>query len=846
MQLNELLNHLGSSTEGLTTGQLRERRNKFGPNIYKKQAGSSISTLIISQFRSPLTVILLIVVGVSFYTSEHVNAVVILVMLILNAVLGFVQEFKAKKSLERLQKLIKVFINVKRDGVVNDIDSRELVPGDIVYLNHGSVIPADIRLIQSNNLYMNESALTGESREVAKNAKDISQADIVALGSSNIEPQNFPNFVFQGTSVLEGSAIGVVVTTGSQTLLAQSVQLKKQEMMKSNYVRNINKFSRLLFYFVIVITNATVVINISLGRDLLASFVLGISLALGITPETMPVVISIALSTAAYKLSKKKVLIKRLSVFEDFGNVDVICTDKTGTITTGELQLVEYIDLDGKRNLDVLEYAGTCSSENSSTKHQIYANQIDKQIWQVVEKNRLSTKVVEKKISKVWDFNFNLRSMGVAVETGKGHKVIVKGAYESISKISKSIDKQKNFEALIQDYGIHGYKVIAVATKEFKNLPGKFKEISGLDLQGFLLFKDVPRENMKQEFNKLRDLNIELKILTGDSSEITKHICQEVGLEIKGGKIVTGSELDQALAENLSKFDSMVTDYNVFARVSPIQKLNIIESLKRNKHVVAYLGDGINDVGALESADVGIAVDTATDVAKDTADIIILDSKLTTVTNGILEGRKVFVNTMKFIFSTMSSSFGNVITITFASLFLPFIPLLPVQVILVDFLSDFQHLAISTDNVDKELTKKPKNWDFRAFYKFVVYWGVISTVFDFFHIVVIKYFAGSTDMFRTTWIIESITTEILATFSLRTSLPFFKSRPSNLLIIFSIVPIVVILGLSYIALGDKMFSMVSPGLFMVGVVLTIVLIYFVVLELVKKSYFRGFWKVKLK
>lgn len=839
----QIFKDLGTNLDGLTEKEASKRLNEKGKNTYSKGKNQSWQMILLSQFKDPITLLLLLVVIISFFTGERINSFVILVMLSINTTLGFTQEFRAKKSLERLRSMIKLNVKVIREGKVLSIDSTEIVTGDVILLNKGNMIPADARIIYSKNLYINESSLTGESVEVLKNSED-SEYD------SDL-PQGKTNYVFQGTSVAEGMAKVVVTATGNDTILGKSVGEHHDDITESNYVKNINKFTKILFYFVLIIIAIVLTINLSLGRGIFESIVLGISLALGITPETMPLIISIALSKAAYNLSKENVLIKRISAFEDFGNVDTICSDKTGTITKGELEVDKAIDINGKSSDDVLKYAAICNASNPSTNNAILENTIDTNIWKYATVKKEINDVEKFEILKTWDLDFSSRDIAVLVKTPKNvTTLIVKGAVEEILKLSNLSIAQKDIHRkLIEVHEKNGIKLIAVAKRDFRNekeVPKEREDFEDLRIVGYILLKDQPRDNMKEELNNLKKLHINLKILTGDTVQVTQQICKKVGLDIVENRIITGEELETALNSSIDEFDKLVEKYNIFARIDPNQKHHIIESLKRNKHVVAYIGDGINDVGALKSADVGIAVDSAVDVAKDTADIIILDRKLTTVAKGIQEGRKIFANTMKFIFSTMSSSFGNVITIVFASLFLKFIPLLPVQVILLDSLSDFQHLAISTDSVDEKLTSRPRNWNFQVFIKYVIFWGIVSTLFDFMHIIVINHFSASPEIFRSTWLIESVTTEILATIALRTHMPFYKSKPSTLMLVFSFIPIIVMILLTFIPQINNPFGLTTPTFQMLGVVLLIVGIYFVTLEVIKKGYFKEFWGVSYK
>jgi len=868
--VSEVLLKYQTSLHGLSAAEAEKRLKQYGLNEIKKEGARTVLGIALSQFQNPLIIILLVVVGVSFFTSEMTNGIVILVMLSINAVLGFVQEYKAHKSLEKLRKMISISSKVYREGKVFQLESEQLVPGDIVQLNKGDLVPADIRLLSAESLEINEAVLTGESVDVEKRADD---SVLMRKWQVHSQPQEIKNSVFQGTSVSAGSAKGVVIATGKATFLGRSVDMSKNNDPKTHFVEKMAQFTRMIFYVVLVIVTVVMVINIALGRSVISSMVLGITLALGITPETMPIILSIALSNAAYKLSRKNVLIKRITAFEDLGNINVICSDKTGTITTGQLKLKSALDEDFEESARVMEYALICNASNPSVNFAIASNKVDDTIWSSTMGVNIKPSISSEKILKTWDFSFENRMMGVASE----RKLIVKGAYESVIKRSSNLHDKKRLLEKIKTFEKLGYRIIAVAVKSIDGANGRtvdgalegkgatvagqlkalksLNKVSGLKYQGLLLLEDPPRDTIAHQISSLRSLNVDLKIITGDSADIAREVCEKVGFwhgnENENGKgngtkndgavsVVTGEELEAA------GYPVALCNYDVFARVSPEQKHKIIEVFKTAGNVVGYIGDGINDVGALEVADVGIAVDSATDVAKDSADIVILNHDLETVITGITEGRKVFINTMKFIFSTMSSSFGNVLTIVIASAILKFIPLLPSQILLLDSLSDFQHLAISTDNVDPELLKRPEDWNMRLFAKYSVIWGIISAVFDFFHFGVILALSSSPEVFRTTWILESITTEIVATISLRTPRRVWQSMPSILLMVFSVLPIGIFLVLAYSPLGDKWFDMVPLSGMMLLAVVGIVAVYFVGLEIAKKYYYREFWKIDRK
>ena len=815
--LDVVFKDLNSSRNGLSSAEIKSRIQKYGTNEVKQFNTVSPIMIFLRQFNNPLIIILIFVCVFSFFVNELLDATVILVMLLINAFLGYFQEVKAEKSLEKLKNLVVIKSKVVRDGKVEMIDSKDIVPGDVVILNMGDIVPADIRIIESKNLSVNESALTGESIPVEKKESD-SQVE------SDL-PQDIDNGLFLGTSIATGYAKGIVVYTNNQTFLAKTISFRDSKNLETNFEKNLKDFSNLLLKFVVVLVVCVFIVNAFLDRGVIESFLLGVTLALGITPEVLPIIVTMAISSAAHNLAKKKVIVRRLSSLEDFGNVDILCSDKTGTITTGELNLVE-VEGDDR----ILEYALLCNAFNPQTEYKLFQNPLDKAIWENVKSKSLFKKISSYKLLDVEDFNFDTRVMSVTVEDLKDNKIrIIKGSFESIIDKDESLTKEKKEKITekIKALEEKGYRTISIGCGSSKS--------KTLNYLGYLTFEDPPRPNMQKDFDKLNKLNVALKIITGDSPVVTKEVCSKVGFSIIEDRIILGEEIEKMTDK---EFIEIVRKYNVFARVSPEQKFKIIETLKKNGHVVAYMGDGINDIGALNVADVGLAVNSATDVAKDSSDIILLDKSLSSIETGIIEGRKAFTNTIKFILNTMSSSFGNVITISFASAFLPFIPLLPVQVLLLDSLSDLQHLTISTDNVDAEFFTRPRNWDMKVFIKFIIFWGLISTVFDFILIFILLAIHDSPEAFRTLWFIESSVTEILATFAVRTTRSIFKSIPSRSLILMSIFTVIVSVLIPFTELGRALFGFSIVNVSQIGIIIAVVIFYLAVLEVAKKFFYK--------
>lgn len=838
------MSSLHTTERGVDTSSLKSRQHQHGENYNPNLTPPSAVKIFVRQFANPLILILIGISVLSILTGEHVNGVIIMLMLLINAIIGFLQELKAEKSLQKLKRFVSFMTKVKRDNKLQKINSTVLVPGDIVYLNVGDIVPADIRLIESTNLTLDESALTGESAPVPKTVQ------VERYSSSAMKhpiPQRIHHGIFMGTSVTSGSAVGIVVSIGNSTFLGQTITDATTRDTETHFQKNLRQFSQALLKAVVFLTLFILIVNIVLGRGVITSFLFAITVALGITPEILPVIVTISISAAAAKLAHKHIVVRRMTAIEDMGNIDVLCCDKTGTITAGKLNLVKTVEVDGEENKQILKYALICNAFNPATQNQLFENPIDETIWNEYGAGSFKQEIAQYRILDYIDFNFNSKEMTVLVDNDPHqNEIVLKGALEEVLShceyvqdgnqtmpltgkvLSQTQDKVTELEG-------QGYRIIAIATNVItgikipKRLPNKFV------LRGLLLFQDPPRQKLEQTFSRLQKLQVGLKIITGDSPTVTAEVCRQAGLAITEGRVVLGEELEKLSKKELVE---TVLKYNVFARVTPSQKFEIIQKLKENKFVVGFIGDGINDVSALSQADVGISVQSATDVAKDSADIILLRSDLGLLIDAIIEGRKTFGNTMKFIINTMSSSYGNVITIALSSLFLPFIPLLPAQVILVDSLSDLQHLTISTDNIDEELLHKPQKWDSKFFVRFMVFFGLISVIFDFALIAVLLAVHDSPAMFRTMWFLESVLSEIVATFAIRTRRLSIRSMPSIPVVLASLMAIIVTLIISTVSLGGELFEFVNIGPQNLMLVIGIVLIYFVILEAGKVVFYR--------
>ncbi len=834
----EVFSKTQSSAKGLTHQEALQRLQQHGKNELSKEKRLPGWLILLLQFRSPLVLILVAAAIIAYFLGDHLDAIVIIGIVILNASLGFYQEYKAERSLRELRKFITHHNHVLREGTIISIDSTEIVPGDVIYLQRGDIIPADIRLYQVNGLTTEESALTGESLPVEKIAKPINATFSL--------PQDLKNMALAGTTVASGSAEGIVISTGSKTFLGKTAHYLAEEETHGEFHRGIIKFSNFLLKIVLVATILVFVINAVLEKNIITSFLFAIALAVGMTPEVLPIIITVALSNGAQNMAKEKVITKKLASIEDLGNMDILCSDKTGTLTEGTVSLTSFVDLNKKKNAKILLYGFLCNSIKKDKQHSSFENPIDRAIWQSPAVTEIELEARHYLHLAENEFDFSRRRMSVLVEREKTKTLIVKGAPEALLKNCTYIEKQgkfkitstlrKTIEQQIINYEKDGLKPIAIAEKRITTDTTTKEDEQNLTLLGFLLFHDPPKKTVRESLQILQELDVKIKIITGDSPEITRHVCREVKLTIAEDKIILGSELEKM---NQTTFASACTRYNIFARVSPEQKLKIVKALQDQGHVVGFLGDGINDAPALHEADVGISVNTASPVAKGTADIILLHKSLHVLSQGIREGRKTFGNIMKYVFNTISANFGNMFTIAISSFFLRFIPLLPSQILLANFLTDFPMLTLSKDHVDEEILHKPRRWNIKIISKFMYIFGVISSVFDLLLIFpLIFIFKVAPELFRTAWFTLSILTEIVSVFITRTHKAFYRSRPSLWLVGMSIFAIALTLVIITSTFGNKIFGFVRMPSPILLYSFAVLIGYIIVLEIAKRMFYK--------
>jgi P-type Mg2+ transporter len=819
-----LLATLQSHPRGLTSAQAKDRLKSYGANIIREKNWSALK-LLLAQFKSPLVLILVFAAIVSFSVQEWLDATIILAILLGSTLLGFQQEYSANRAAEKLKRRVAVQSKVWRDGQETLTLTSNLVPGDIVLLAAGSLIPADGILLESNTLYVNQAVLTGETFPGLK------ETGTVPIHASLAERSNS---LFAGTSVRSGTGTMLVVQTGAATIFGQLAQ-RLEQPTESDFERGLRRFGVLLSYLTFILVLAVLSTHLLAHRPVLESLLFAIALAVGIAPELLPAIVSLTLAKGAEHMARHGVIVKRLSALENFGSMDVLCTDKTGTITEGEVKLEQALDSKGQLSSQVLHDAALNAHFQTGL-----ANPLDEALQQAVHLDVTGYQ----KLAEI-PYDFIRKRLSVVVQKGNDIELISKGALEPILEVCnawqdgsdiKELDETAKQEMLgnYQQWGEQGFRVLGLAKKSLDVKAYGLEDERELIFAGFLLFADPSKVDAPQTIKELAKLGVTLKIITGDNIHVARHIAEQVGVRVENA--LTGRDLNNSSEEALVHSAERVS---LFAEVDPNQKERIITALQKTGHVVGYLGDGINDASALRAADVGISVDEAVDVAKEAADFVLLEHDLKALTEGIEEGRRTFANTQKYIFITTSANFGNMLSMAGASLFLPFLPLLPKQILLNNFLSDFPALTIAGDSVDHEHIETPQHWDIGFIRRFMVTFGLISSVFDYLTFGLLIYVFHSTpEQFRTAWFIESLLTEIVVLLIMRTRKRFYKSQASWALLVSSLVVALTAFVLPYLPLASALGFVALPFNLMMALML-LTLAYGAVTELGKSFFYRS-------
>ncbi len=831
--LDDLLQRLGSTPEGLGTSLASERLARTGPNEVARRKPQPWWRQLLLTFHSPFNYLLLLLGAVSYVSGNRFSAVMIAVMILLSVGLRFLQERRSSRAAERLQAMVSNQVCVFRDGTPREVSLAEIVPGDVVQLSAGDLVPADIRLLESKNLHLNQSALTGEAFPVEKSAG--------AQPMPSEEPVDYGNLCFMGTSVLSGTGRAVVLATGDQTYFGNLATKVVAEEPPTAFETGLNALSWLLIRFILSMVFIILLINGFTKGDWLVAFLFALSVGVGLTPELLPMVVTTNLSRGALTLSARKVIVKRLSSIQNLGAMDILCTDKTGTLTRNEVILYQHLDLHGRESLTVLKAAYLNSHFQTGLK-----NLLDEAILKhAVEDDGLQVEPDYHKVDEI-PFDFERRRLSVILRRGETQTLFCKGAVEETMAVcTRFHDKGKDFpmtpqmarlaQQEVERLNEDGFRVVAIATR---SLPVEEKRYTlddenDLTLLGFIAFLDPPKESTAEAVRSLSQLGIELKILTGDSPLVTQKICRTVNLPVHG--MLTGPEIDALNDEALAARAEQTT---LFAKLTPDHKQRIIRALRQN-HVVGFLGDGINDSPALKAADIGLSVNNAVDIAKESADMILLEQNLLVLRDGVVEGRKVFGNLVKYIRMTTSSNFGNVLSMLGASFILPFLPMKPIHILTQNLLYDFSQTAIPFDRVDEDFLKAPHPWKISNIERFMLVFGPVSSLFDYALFAIMWFVFGANtpakqSLFQAGWFIEGLLSQVFIVHMIRTrQIPFLQSWPAPQLLLTSVIIMSIGIALPYSPLAIPMgFEAPPPAYF--GWLLAILVAYFLLTQLVKR------------
>lgn len=835
--IEPVLKSLNTTLQGLSEKDAQERLEKYGLNQIESEKKKSPFHRLLENIKNPLVILLSGLALVSYLTGDLRAALVMCSMVALGVILKFVQELRADNSAEQLKAMVNITATVIRDGIQKEIPLKMLVPGDIIHLSSGDMVPADVRIISSKDLFLNQSALTGESLPVDK-----------FLAEDKYEnPLENPNLCFMGSNVESGTAIAVVETTGCKTYFGQLSSKVTAERTMTSFDRGVNKFTWLMIKFIFILAPVVFLINGFVKGNWWEAFLFAIAVAVGLTPEMLPMIVTVNLSKGAISMSKKKVIVKKLNAIQNFGAMDVLCTDKTGTITCGKVILQKHLNIYGKESERVLKYGYINSFYQTGLK-----NLMDAAILE--HKDDGDDFNIANKYEKIDEipFDFMRKRMSVVVRNVRMEDVLIcKGAVEEVLSLCNKYETKEGTEpfmgkmteeinAIVNDLNKEGYRVIAVAYKVSKDYKKEYsvKDESELTLLGFMAFLDPPKETSAEAIAKFHKYKVDVKVLTGDNDIVTKKICKEVNLPVDS--ILLGNEIEGMTDEDLADAAEKTT---VFAKLSPMHKERIIKALQSKNHVVGFMGDGINDAPALKSADVGISVDTAVDIAKESSDIILLENSLLVLEEGVLEGRRVFGNIIKYIKMTASSNFGNMFSVIGASIFVPFLPMIPIQVLTNNLLYDISQTTIPTDSVDEEWIKKPRKWAVDEIKRYIIHIGPISSIFDYSTYLMMLFIFHAWNnpaLFQTGWFLESLFTQTLIIHVIRTNkIPFVQSTASKPLMATSILIIAFGVFLVNSPLASAFGFVKLPNLYYPLLALTL-LCYVVLTQIIKMWYIKKY------
>ncbi|PJZ24423.1 magnesium-translocating P-type ATPase [Leptospira hartskeerlii] len=809
----EMFSEIGSGPRGLSESEARERLRTYGKNSFSSGQKVAGIVLFLRQFANPITIILLFASGLSWFLSDPTDGIIIQCIVFLSSILGYWQEKSASDSLHSLLSMVRLNASTIRNNVESELDSQSLVPGDLIRLRVGDIIPADAYLIDSDRLFLDEAAFTGETFPVEKIPGSLPEETTLSKRS---------NLLYMGSHVVSGSGLALIYATGKHTQFGEIYKRLNERKPETEFEKGIRKFGNLLLEITLGLVLVILGINVLLEKPILDSFLFALAIAVGLTPQLLPAIINVNLAQGAKQMSRKKVIVKRLNSIENFGSMDVLCSDKTGTLTEGVVRVHTSVDPNGNPNQDVLKFASINANLQSG-----FQNPMDLAISQACS---ISSDTIPK--SGELSYDFHRKRITVIAEIDGKRTAICKGASVPLLEIcDRYIDSQgqilpiskelESIQTVYETFSRNGYRTIGIAVKEInENDPVDYEIESSMIFLGFVAFSDSAKVGIQNTIQNLRDLGIRLKMITGDNRWIAEQVAKSVGISCSS--ILTGQEL-QSIGEEALRVRAEQTD--VFAEIEPNQKQRIILALKKADHVVGYIGDGINDASALHSADVGISVDSAVDVAKEAADIVLLEKNLAVLLDGVKEGRVTFANTLKYVFMATSANFGNMFSVAGASAFLSYLPLLPKQILLTNLLTDLPEMTIASDEVDQNWIIRPRKWDIKFIGRFMLVFGFLSSLFDYATFGLLLFGLGANEtQFQTGWFIESVVSASLIVLVIRTKKVFYRSRPGKLLLGATILCVGFVFAIPYLPFAET-FGFGRLPLLFYGYLLGIILLY---------------------
>ena len=837
----EILREYNTSESGISDEEAEKIFTENGPNVVVKNEKKSKLYFLFNSFKDKFILILIVLAIVNYFLSDAISTYIILGIAVISALIRYFQDYSVYKFNQELKSKMYTTTHILRNGKEEEIRVEKVVPGDIVKLSAGAMIPADLILIDSKDLFVNQSIFTGESVPVEKIAQN---------GNGAKEIFSISNICLMGSSVISGSATGIVINTGFNTYLGRMSKEVENKKETTNFEQGMNNITKMLIKYMVIVSIAVFVIYGFIRKDWIEAILFALSVAVGITPSMLPMIVNVNLTRGTKVLAKKKTLVKNINSIQNLGAIDMLCTDKTGTLTEDKIVLQKYIDVNGNEDISILEYAYLNSYFGTGMK-----NLVDRAIINYGNDKNMQCIVNEyKKIDEI-PFDYTRKRMSVVVCNSKnnGYRMLTKGALEEILKVCDKVKYNGQIKiltpALIEEveqkakeYAVQGMQVIALASKrEYRGI-NVFNVSDEKDMTfiGFVAFLDPAKKDVKETLSKLKKIGITTKILTGDNPYATGNICKLVGID--NSKILLGTDIDEMNDEELAH---KVEEISVFVRMNPLQKERVVTQLKKNGHVVGYMGDGVNDSPSLHVSDVGICVNTATDIAKEAADIILLEKNLKVIYNGVIEGRKVYGNIIKYMKMALSADFGDVFSIVIASIFLPFLPLLPIQMLLQDFLYDISQIAIPYDDVDKEFLEKPKKWSTKGISKFMNVMGITSSIIDVIAFIgfwfLFGYNAGKETFFQTAWFVECLISETMIIHYVRTAKkPFLESRANKWLTLGTIATILGTILTPIILHNIPSFHFEILPLSYYGFVIVLLAIYSILVEIIKKKYIKKY------